>query len=58
MRRYRPLLMVHGHQHIYNRNDVAQTDYGATRIINTYGYRVLELAPGRPGTGWRLISSR
>jgi len=57
LRRYRPLLMIHGHQHIYNRNDASETDYLGTRIINTYGYRVLELRPSQAGRAWELISS-
>jgi uncharacterized protein len=57
LRRFRPLLMIHGHQHVYNRNDATETDYTATRIINTYGYRVLELAPCKDGCGWNLVSS-
>jgi uncharacterized protein len=58
LQRYRPLLMVHGHQHIYNRNEIAQTDYSSTCIINTYGYRVLELEPRPTGRGWQLIGNR
>ncbi len=27
LRRYQPLLMIHGHQHVYNRNEVSETDY-------------------------------
>jgi uncharacterized protein len=57
LRRFRPRLMIHGHQHIYNRNDTTETDYNGTRIINTFGYRVLELAPRRAGSGWDLVSS-
>ena len=57
LRRYRPLLMIHGHQHIYNRNDASETDYFGTRIINTYGYRVLELRPSQAGRAWELLSS-
>jgi uncharacterized protein len=57
LRRYRPLLMVHGHQHVYNRNDVTESDFGGTRIINTYGYRLLELAERSDGEGWQLVST-
>ena len=57
LRRYRPLLMIHGHQHVYNRNDASETDYYSTRIINTYGYRVLELSPSPARRAWELISS-
>ncbi|MEJ5198441.1 MAG: metallophosphoesterase [Anaerolineae bacterium] len=53
----RPTLMIHGHTHIYNRNHVTETDFGATRIINTYGYRVLELAPQWETGGWELVRS-
>ncbi len=56
LRRYRPLLMIHGHQHIYNRNDASVTDYYSTRIINTYGYQVLELSHSLSGRRWELKS--
>ncbi len=61
LRRFTPALMIHGHQHVYNRSMTTETDYGETRIINTYGYRVLELGrrTGDNGrtTGWELVSS-
>jgi hypothetical protein len=63
LRRYRPLLMIHGHQHIYNRSEVTETDYYGTRILNTYGYRVIELERGSGGgkasqrAGWQLVGS-
>lgn len=55
MRRYRPLLLIHGHQHVYNRNTTVETVYGATRVLNTYGYRVIELE--QSGGSWELVSS-
>ena len=57
LRRFRPRLMIHGHQHVYNRNEPTETDHDGTRIINTYGYRVLELTPPQGGAGWDLVSS-
>lgn len=57
LRRMRPLLMIHGHQHVYNRNLITETPYAGTRVINTYGYRIIELA-GDAQQGWRLVSSR
>ena len=57
LRASRPALMIHGHTHIYNRNNVTETDLGATRIINTYGYRVLELTPQWDTGGWELVRS-
>ena len=57
LRRVRPLLMIHGHQHIYNRNLITETIYGDTHVINTYGYRIIELARDDL-RGWHLVSSR
>jgi Icc-related predicted phosphoesterase len=57
LRAFRPLLMIHGHQHVYNRNQTTETYYEGTRIINSYGYRVIELAPRQNGSGWELVSS-
>jgi UDP-2,3-diacylglucosamine pyrophosphatase LpxH len=56
LRVFRPALMIHGHTHVYNRNEATETDYEGTRIINTYGYRVLELTRWRDGKGWGLVS--
>jgi hypothetical protein len=52
------MLMIHGHHHIYNRCQVTETNYLDTLIINTYGYRVLEVAQRANGKGWQLINSR
>jgi len=41
---------------VYNQNDTTETVVGATRVLNTYGYRVLELAQGERGA-WKLVSS-
>lgn len=57
LRRFRPILMIHGHQHIYNRSLTTETVYEGTRIINTYGYRVLELARRSDESDWELVSS-
>lgn len=57
LRRMRPLLMIHGHQHIYDRNLIIETPYAGTQVINTYGYRIIELARSDK-RGWRLVSSR
>ena len=57
LRTFRPALMVHGHSHLYNHNATVETAFEGTRIINTYGYRVLELAQQGEGRGWRLVRS-
>jgi Icc-related predicted phosphoesterase len=57
LRRYQPLLMIHGHQHVYNRSEITETNYDGTLVLNTYGYRVIELLRGSDRGGWRLVSS-
>lgn len=55
LRACRPALMVHGHTHIYNHHQVTQTDFEGTQIINTYGYRLLELSPRDGGRTWEVV---
>ncbi|MGE5602288.1 MAG: metallophosphoesterase [Nitrososphaerales archaeon] len=55
MRTYRPMLLIHGHQHVYNRNLTMETVYLGTRVLNTYGYRVIELVQNEGR--WQLVSS-
>jgi Icc-related predicted phosphoesterase len=43
MRVFRPRLLLHGHIHLYRQDAVAETQYEATRVINTFPYRVTEL---------------
>lgn len=57
LRRFRPTLMIHGHHHVYVRRETTESDYMGTRVINTYGYRILELAPAEGGKGWALLRS-
>jgi hypothetical protein len=49
------VLMIHGHQHVYNRNQEMDTVFEGTHVLNTYGYRVIELA--RSEGRWELVSS-
>jgi len=46
MRYFRPQYLIHGHVHIYNPSQIWQTMYRNTLVINTYGYRRLELEEG------------
>jgi uncharacterized protein len=43
MDRFRPRLLVHGHVHLYGTTETAETIYKHTRVINTYGYRLIEV---------------
>jgi len=57
LRRARPCSCCTVTKHVYGANSAADTDYGQTRVVNTYGYRIIELArrPGRQG--WELVRS-
>lgn len=46
MDRFRPRYLIHGHVHIYHPLDPAETVYRHTRVINTCGYRTLEINEG------------
>jgi len=40
---YKPRYHFHGHVHIYDARTPTETQHGATTIINTYGYKILEI---------------
>ncbi len=41
--RHQPLMWLHGHVHLYGPNQERVTQKGATKIINVYGHRILEV---------------
>lgn len=41
--RYHPEYLLHGHTHLYDNRAVRQSVRGHTLIINTYGYKFLDL---------------
>jgi Icc-related predicted phosphoesterase len=43
MDRFRPRYLIHGHIHVYGPNETTESVYRQTRVINTYGYRRLEI---------------
>ncbi|MER2598500.1 MAG: metallophosphoesterase [Caldilineales bacterium] len=43
MRRFQPRYLLHGHKHVYRHDEVVETRYGATQVINVYPWRVLEI---------------
>ena len=43
MDRFRPRYLIHGHVHVYTSREETDTVYRQTRVLNTYGYRVLEI---------------
>lgn len=42
---YQPSYFIHGHVHIYDNRQAAVAHHGPTTIVNTYGYRLLDIAP-------------
>jgi Icc-related predicted phosphoesterase len=46
MERFRPRYLIHGHVHVYSPMETIETVYKDTTVINTYGYRILEIDEG------------
>jgi hypothetical protein len=46
MERFRPRFLVHGHIHLYGTAETAETIYQGTRVVNSYGYRLIEVDNG------------
>jgi Icc-related predicted phosphoesterase len=46
MERFRPRYLIHGHVHVYSPLEATDSVYRDTRVINTYGYRTLEIDEG------------
>ncbi|MBN2618992.1 MAG: metallophosphoesterase [Spirochaetales bacterium] len=42
MRKFSPKYLLHGHIHLYNKNEKKITDYFKTRVINVYDHYILE----------------
>lgn len=40
---FKPQYHLHGHIHVYNPATVTETKLGETKILNTYGYKVIEV---------------
>ncbi len=40
---FRPRYLIHGHKHVYHHAEATETQYKQTTVINTYGFRVLEV---------------
>jgi len=46
MDQFRPSYLIHGHVHVYSPNEITETIYKQTKVLNTYGYRTLEIDEG------------
>jgi Icc-related predicted phosphoesterase len=45
MDHYQPAYLIHGHKHVYDTREETVTRRGSTTIVNSYGFRVLEIEP-------------
>ena len=43
IRKYKPRVLLHGHTHIYDRQEKRFTEYNGTKVINCYDYQIIEL---------------
>jgi uncharacterized protein len=43
---FQPAYHFHGHIHVYRPDEVTETQVGNTKVINTYGYREIDLVYG------------
>jgi len=49
LRYVHPAYHLHGHIHLYDRNEVSEVDFEKSRVINIYPYKVLELETDADG---------
>jgi Icc-related predicted phosphoesterase len=51
IRTFQPDYHLHGHIHVYRPDDVTESTVGRTKVINAYGYRMIELATNNEPSG-------
>ena len=45
---YAPRYLIHGHKHVYLHGETTTTQYNRTTVINSYGFRRLDLEDAKP----------
>ncbi len=45
MRWFKPRYLLHGHIHLYRGNEVTQTTYESTQVMNVFPFKILDLEP-------------
>jgi len=43
IKRFQPRYMMHGHRHVYHPNEITETQYSNTTVLNIYPYKILEI---------------
>jgi Icc-related predicted phosphoesterase len=44
---FQPKYHFHGHIHVYNPDEITETIFGRTRVVNAYGFREIDLTTSR-----------
>ncbi len=58
MRVFRPRYLLHGHKHVYRRDEQTVTQFGDTTVINVYPYTVIDLEPAPRRVLRRQVSEK
>jgi Icc-related predicted phosphoesterase len=53
---FKPTLHLHGHIHLYRNDDKRIAYLGETRVVNTYGYQVIEMQAPMEKSRWVLTT--
>jgi Icc-related predicted phosphoesterase len=53
---FKPTVHLHGHIHLYRNDDVREFQFGSTQVINTYGYRTIEMHSPVEKAPWVLTT--
>jgi len=43
IKKYRPKYLIHGHTHLYGMDNDWLTIVNGTKVVNAYGYKIIEL---------------
>ena len=43
IKKFKPKYLIHGHIHLYGTNNSWMTDVNGTKVINAYGYKIIEI---------------
>lgn len=49
LERFHPVYHLHGHVHLYDRSVPSEVDFGRTRVVNVYPFKVLEIETDASG---------
>ena len=58
LRVFQPAYHFHGHIHVYRPNEITETRFERTRVINTYGYKMTEIESKEGGPARLFMRGR